>query len=582
MSQQANTTTKPSILDAQVITRAVLYARVSTDEQAETGTSLESQVEAGLAYAVKARLEIVAIFREDYTGTTLDRPELNRMRAMLKAGQADAVIVYKPDRLDRSKWGSNTLVLMQEFDALGVELHYAESGHKLDLDNHFDVFMWGSLGGWQAGMDRDITVKKLAKGRRDRAKQGRIVPVGKSPYGYDKVKRDGKWDFEVNEAEAEVVKMMFRLYVIGGEGGKPLTISQIAEHLTSIGIPSPKSGGLDWIPPTVGNILKSETYIGTWHYGKKRKITRRGKITFALHPRDEWIPVKVTPIIDRDLWDAAQKRRVRRAANKNHKKNPHLLTGMVTCSHCGYKMQIISTTKKLKNGERRRHIYYKCSAAKNPELRIKKCTHDTTYKGAMVESAVWQRLKSVFADEAQLMAAMDEYKKQMVEQTTPILSEIRTVENAITKAESELQALANNFREATGKRHRALIASDIDRLEQQLDGLEATRDELTKKLQDMDATPAGTENFAAFAKTIKENWAIISKDTESRRLFCQRIGLQVTLGVDNKGLHYAALTSSIIPQNWLYFENNTILVKISKPGYRIGDEAKLKSTSQKA
>ena len=66
--------------------RAVLYARVSTDEQAEKGYSLSSQIEACRKYAEGHGFSIAVEFREDYTGTRLDRPELDELRGMIERG----------------------------------------------------------------------------------------------------------------------------------------------------------------------------------------------------------------------------------------------------------------------------------------------------------------------------------------------------------------------------------------------------------------------------------------------------------------------------------------------------------------
>lgn len=92
--------------------RAIIYCRVSTDEQAERGTSLEAQQRESVAYCERAGLRVVRIFREDFSGVTLARPELAAARAMLEAGQAEAFVVHRPDRLDRSEW---LFCLEQEF-----------------------------------------------------------------------------------------------------------------------------------------------------------------------------------------------------------------------------------------------------------------------------------------------------------------------------------------------------------------------------------------------------------------------------------------------------------------------------------
>ena len=81
--------------------RAIIYVRVSTDEQAK-GYSLQTQVEGCTRYAQEMGYTIAATFQEDYTGTTLDRPALNEMRNFITSDSSISVlIVYDLDRIAR-------------------------------------------------------------------------------------------------------------------------------------------------------------------------------------------------------------------------------------------------------------------------------------------------------------------------------------------------------------------------------------------------------------------------------------------------------------------------------------------------
>ena len=95
-----NTTEPKTILEQfTVLERAIIYARVSTDEQAESGTSIDNQVDKSLAYAAANNLHVPPefIFKEDYSGKPLDRPELNKVRDLLRAGRADHLIRHYID-----------------------------------------------------------------------------------------------------------------------------------------------------------------------------------------------------------------------------------------------------------------------------------------------------------------------------------------------------------------------------------------------------------------------------------------------------------------------------------------------------
>lgn len=262
-----NTTETQTVLEQfTVVERAIIYARVSTDEQAESGTSIDNQVEKSLAYAAALNMNVVAIFKEDYSGKPLDRPELNKVRDMLRAGQADNLIVYKTNRLDRSEWGVNLMLLLQELKLLGVSLHYSQDRRRIDLTNPIEALMQ-SISGWQAGEDHRETVSKLREGRFKRAKDGYVIPHGHAPYGYNPVKENKRWYFEIVEAEAVTVHLIFQWYVVGDETGKTLTLGKIADKLNEMGLLT--RNGKIWRPATIQAVLANETYCGLWRYGKR-------------------------------------------------------------------------------------------------------------------------------------------------------------------------------------------------------------------------------------------------------------------------------------------------------------------------
>src|SRR5687767_4675824 len=93
--------------------RAVLYARVSTDEQGEYGYSLTTQIQAMRQYCQEHGLKPIQEFQEDYTGTKLDRPELDKARRMFDKHQADALVVYTGDRFARK--AAHSLILREEW-----------------------------------------------------------------------------------------------------------------------------------------------------------------------------------------------------------------------------------------------------------------------------------------------------------------------------------------------------------------------------------------------------------------------------------------------------------------------------------
>ena len=94
--------------------QAVIYTRVSTDEQAKSGTSLQSQREACRRYAEQNGFSLVGEFSEDFSGAMLSRPKLDQLREMVRAKSISIIIVYDLDRLTRSL--AHSLFLRDEFE----------------------------------------------------------------------------------------------------------------------------------------------------------------------------------------------------------------------------------------------------------------------------------------------------------------------------------------------------------------------------------------------------------------------------------------------------------------------------------
>src|SRR5687768_8501278 len=116
--------------------RAIIYARVSSDEQSKNN-SLPTQLDAMRQYAAARGFTIIGELREDYTGTKLDRPEMAKIRQMVKERRVEALLAYSSDRLTRNP--ADGIVLREEFARAGVELHYATRG-KVDMSPDAEMF----------------------------------------------------------------------------------------------------------------------------------------------------------------------------------------------------------------------------------------------------------------------------------------------------------------------------------------------------------------------------------------------------------------------------------------------------------
>lgn len=516
--------------------RAIIYARVSTDEQAETGTSIEAQIEKSKAYAKSQGIPIVGIFADDYTGTTLDRPELNKARAMLKGGQADVLICFKTDRLDRSEWGVNLLILLQEIKSCGVELHYSENGSRVDLSSPQEMLL-ESIKGWQSGEERNTIVKRLTNGKIDRAKQGGVLVFGRPPYGYKTIKTGKITGLEIVENEADVVRLIYRWYVFGDESGQTLSIYAITRRLDEMNIPSPadtktrpqgnpkkrKVGA--WCKSTIIRIITSETYAGIWYY---RKTTRKNG---TLHRNEnESIAVDVPAIIDRQLWDLAQKKRQENKITAiRNSKYEYLMAKRLTCGCCGYKINAKPTFDQYG----RRYFYYLCPS-KNYYL-SRNC--DMPYfPVAAVDKTIWNWVKELFEDEKRLEAAINRYRERREGETSPLRDELKTIEAVIKQSEKELAQAQKDFRamkDSTAKRTKAALLRDIEFIENVLDGQEKQRSVVVNSLEQAAMTEAELQPIRDYAAEVRAGLDIANASFEEKSWLIKKLDVRASLTVED-------------------------------------------------
>lgn len=519
--------------------RAIIYSRVSTDEQAATGTGLDGQEAESLAYADSIGATVVARFREDYTGTTLNRPDLTQARAMLQAGQADILIAHRPDRLDRSEWGINLMLLLQELKSLGTELHYSQQRRHIDLNNPAEALMQ-SIFGWQAGEDRSAIVKRLEAGRIEKVKQGSVMVFNNPPYGYDETKEElegGRTHYRliINEEEAAIVRKIFHWTIYGDEIGRLLGALAIANKLTEMNVLTKsdkdpacnhkKMGRGQWNRGTVYSMLNNRVYTGEWQYGK------RGQ---------EPLTVEVPAIISRELFALAQSKT--KGRSNNTKNRNYFLSGRIRCGCCGYKMHGISI------GER--YHYYRCPS-KTIKL-LRKCDNEN-FNASKVDGAIWNWLTEMFTDPTgeAIYKGLLGYRELTEKQSKPLEQELEEAKKTVKQLERQLETMYRDFQAASSEWLKKRIEGDMTILEGQLSGAQAIIERLTEQLRQQTVTPEEEVRLLDFAAKMRDNWDAISRDIESKQAILNRFNIQVELKLVD-GKKTAIVTGKLIPDEKLF------------------------------
>src|ERR1700680_2122837 len=164
---------------------AAIYARVSSEQQREANT-IASQTASLIEVAQGHDLEVPKewVFEDDgYSGATLERPGLERVRDLAAEGQIQVVLAYSPDRLSR-KYAYQVL-LIEEFSRHGVETVFVKAPQGQSAEDNLVVQFQGMI----AEYEHAQILERSRRGKRHHARQGHINVLCNAPYGYRYVRK---------------------------------------------------------------------------------------------------------------------------------------------------------------------------------------------------------------------------------------------------------------------------------------------------------------------------------------------------------------------------------------------------------
>ena len=244
--------------------RAAIYARVSSGRQEQEAT-VESQLEAVRAHAKERGYRVVEEFVDEaYSGATLERPALDRLRDAAHAGAFQRLLILAPDRLARK--AAYQVLLLEELKKAGVAVEFLQGQPADTPEGELLLTMQGAF----AEYERAKIGERSRRGKMYWAKRGGLMG-GYTPYGYRYVPREGEHraTLREDEAKAAVVRDLFRWCTEEG-----LSCRGIAKRLTDEGVPTP--GGADhWRESTVNRILRQRAYAGTFLYHRHEYVEPR-------------------------------------------------------------------------------------------------------------------------------------------------------------------------------------------------------------------------------------------------------------------------------------------------------------------
>lgn len=468
--------------------RVGIYVRLSKEDLRkgeDPSESIKNQTELLKQFAEENSYDVVDWYSDDdYTGQNFERPGFTRMLADLESGRINMVITKDLSRLGRD---------------------YIETGHYLEkyfpLKNIRYIAVTDHVDTFEKSLDNEMTPFKLIFNdmySKDISKKVRATFDSKRhkgdyiggfpPYGY-KLDPNKKGHFIVDEVAANVVKMIFDLYLDGN------TYVAIAEKLNKDGIPtraeykqqtskykaSKRFKGC-WCGEAVRQVLTEQTYTGSVVQNKSNKINYKVN-KYRLLPKSEWIivPDQHVPIIDKDIFDTVQQ-----LIGKNNTKSgirnsyQHILSGLVYCGECGSKMTF--------DRNRQCEVFTSiCLAYKK-----KKCTSPTRVyvHEKELEDFVLSQLKEIFKNKVNKNDLLDAANNQkIIVELEGITKQMNSFQKELANIQSAIRTLyKDKLKGVVTEQDYVFLTEDFqkerDTVERNLQTLSERKDNLIKYQKD--------------------------------------------------------------------------------------------------
>jgi site-specific DNA recombinase len=499
---------------------AILYARVSTDEQARSGYSLAQQLEALRAYAAREGYEVLEeIVDPGQSGASLERPGMDRVRDLVAAGGVAVVLAQDRDRIAREP--AYHYLLRREFEEHGTKIRAMNDRGDDSPEGELTDGILDQLGKYE----RAKIAERSRRGRLRKAREGKVMAGPRVKYGFKlNNARDG---LLVDEDKMRNVRRIFRM--VGTEGHSLNAVFRAFERER---IPTP-GGGKRWdraffriailddvykphtyeevealVSPEVAAGLDPERLYGIWWYNRLRVRTRqvsepsengrryRREARFTVKPKGEWVAVPVPYSgIPREVADAA------RAAIKDNRRPAsagrrfwELSGGILRCAECSHTSTHHSV--RAHSGTHYHHYYYCRNHHKHGDA---ECTHRKNHRAPDTEERVWDLISGLLKDPERLRAGLDE----MIE-----------AERAGMRGDPEAEALAwlDKIAALDTKRSRYQdMAAEghitFEELGAKLRELEGQRAAAEEELDNLQLRRAHLENLERDRETLLEEYA---------------------------------------------------------------------------
>src|SRR5229473_2747905 len=526
---------------------AAIYARVSSEQQREANT-IASQTASLIEFAKNHDLEIPQewVFEDDgYSGATLERPGLERVRDLAAEGQIQVVLAYSPDRLSRKY--AYQILLIEELARNGVETLFVKAPQGSSAEDQLLVQFQGMISEYE----RAQILERSRRGKRHRAQSGEVSVMSNAPYGYRYIRKtdEAPAAYVVDEAEARVVRRVYEMYTVDG-----FSIGEITRRLNAESIPTRKRSAR-WERSTVWGVLRNSAYRGIACFGKtrisartrvmrpqrRRGVTTSGTTASHERPREDWIEIPVPALITEESFARAQELlQENKIRSRRRTIEPSVVQGLVSCQKCGYAFSRVST----RTSARKIH-YYKCIGSDGwRKLGGPICDNRRLVRQDLLDQIVWAEVIRLLEDPTLLQQELDR-RLAAARSCDPTQKREQSLQRELTHVGKGVERLLNAYQEA-------LLS--IEQLRERMPALRQREQTLRAELQ---AIADQTNDRAAFLRLAETLTAFLARlrsaaetlNVTERQRIVRLVVKDVLVGDDTITIRHSIPVPSSPPQN---------------------------------
>ena len=489
-----------------------------------------TQIDECKKYVLERGYDLIGVFQDDYTGASMDRPALNKLRDLLAKQTIEVVVVYDIDRLARKN--AYQILIEEEFHKLGTHVEYVMGQYEDTDEGRLQKQIRSSI----AEYEKAKILERSKRGKRGKAQSGFVLVGARSPYGYQVISEPHKAWLEIDPEEAKIVRLVYDFYLYGDGENEPLSLNKIAKRLTEMGISTrgdkkanvaKKREACVWQPAMIRHILSNETYTGIWHYGKTKMIddgkhrtqkTKCGLGKQVSRAREEWIPVEVPAIIDRAVFEMAQERiqhNIEQSARST--RHQYLLGRRLKCLNCGY------TYVGMTRGT---HQYYYCKGKQ--QVPVKVCNMPN-FSAILIETAVWNWVRSLIEEPGTLIAGLEDIQNLSIKTHQGLFDRLAIIDQQIDDHQHQLTKLLDLY--LNGDFPKEMLAERKNRLEDTLLKLKVEKSTLTDHIQNVTLSEEQRRDIVAFCNEIRPR--LENSSFNNRRHLFDLLDVRGTLAVED-------------------------------------------------